>query len=58
MAVVLEVAGSSLDKIVKLNVYLRSGEDFVAMNEVYFGYFGAIKPVCLSSVPNNGNKTV
>lgn len=32
---VLEAAGSSLDKVVKCNVYLRDIKDFGAMNEVY-----------------------
>lgn len=32
---ILEAAGSSLDKVVKVNVYLRDINDFAAMNEVY-----------------------
>ncbi|HZE96705.1 MAG TPA: RidA family protein [Planctomycetota bacterium] len=32
---ILEAAGSSLDKVVKCNVYLRDIKDFGAMNEVY-----------------------
>ena len=32
---ILEAAGSSLDKVVKCNVYLRDIKDFAAMNEVY-----------------------
>jgi len=36
---VLEAAGSSLDKVVKCNVYLRDMKDFAAMNEVYATYF-------------------
>jgi hypothetical protein len=32
---VLEAAGSSLDKVVKFNVYLKNMDDFAAMNEVY-----------------------
>jgi 2-iminobutanoate/2-iminopropanoate deaminase len=32
---ILEAAGSSLDKVVKVNVYLRDIKDFAAMNEVY-----------------------
>lgn len=32
---VLELAGSSLDKVVKYNVYLKDMKDFAAMNEVY-----------------------
>jgi 2-iminobutanoate/2-iminopropanoate deaminase len=36
---VLKAAGSSLDKVVKCNVYLRDINDFAAMNEVYRSYF-------------------
>ncbi|HLY09850.1 MAG TPA: Rid family detoxifying hydrolase [Planctomycetota bacterium] len=35
MKAILEAAGSSLDKVVKCNVYLRDIKDFAAMNEVY-----------------------
>jgi 2-iminobutanoate/2-iminopropanoate deaminase len=41
---VLEAAGSSLDKVVKCNVYLRDIKDFAAMNEVYATYFTAPFP--------------
>ena len=41
---VLEAAGSSLDKVVKCNVYLRDMKDFAAMNEVYATYFTAPFP--------------
>jgi 2-iminobutanoate/2-iminopropanoate deaminase len=36
---ILESAGSSLDKVVKCNVYLRDINDFAAMNGVYATYF-------------------
>jgi 2-iminobutanoate/2-iminopropanoate deaminase len=36
---VLEAAGSSLDKAVKINVILTRASDFAAMNEVYREYF-------------------
>ena len=32
---VLEAAGSSWEKVVKVNVYLKNMDDFAAMNEVY-----------------------
>ncbi|KAG8742206.1 hypothetical protein FRC10_001902 [Ceratobasidium sp. 414] len=32
---VLEEAGSSWEKVVKVNVYLKNMDDFAAMNEVY-----------------------
>ena len=36
--VVLEAAGTSLDKVVKVTVYLKDMNDFVAMNGVYGKY--------------------
>jgi 2-iminobutanoate/2-iminopropanoate deaminase len=36
---ILQAAGSSLDHVVKCNVYLRDIKDFAAMNEVYATYF-------------------
>jgi 2-iminobutanoate/2-iminopropanoate deaminase len=39
MKAILEAGGSSLDKVVKCNVYLRDINDFAAMNEVYASYF-------------------
>ena len=36
---ILEAAGSSMEKVVKVNVYLRTIGDFKAMNEVYATYF-------------------
>lgn len=44
MKAILEAAGSSLDKVVKCNVYLRDIKDFGAMNEVYKTYFKAPYP--------------
>ncbi len=41
---ILESAGSSLDKVVKCNVYLRDIKDFAAMNEVYGSYFASPAP--------------
>ncbi len=41
---VLEAAGSSLDDVVKCNVYLRDINDFAAMNEVYQTFFSAPFP--------------
>ncbi|MBI4991415.1 RidA family protein [Candidatus Gottesmanbacteria bacterium] len=39
MKEVLLAAGSSLDDVVKVNVYLQNMDDFVSMNEVYAAYF-------------------
>ena len=44
MKAVLEAAGSSLDKVVKCNVYLRDIKDFGAMNEVCKTHFKAPYP--------------
>jgi 2-iminobutanoate/2-iminopropanoate deaminase len=41
---ILHAAGSSLDDVVKCNVYLRDINDFAAMNEVYSTYFTAPFP--------------
>lgn len=36
---ILEAAGSSIDKVVKCNVYLKDIRDFATMNEVYARQF-------------------
>jgi 2-iminobutanoate/2-iminopropanoate deaminase len=41
---ILQAAGSSLDDVVKCNVFLRDINDFAAMNEVYATYFAAPFP--------------
>jgi enamine deaminase RidA (YjgF/YER057c/UK114 family) len=41
----LTTAGSSMEKALKCNVYLRHLEDYAAMNEVYRGRFGGEPPV-------------
>ena len=41
---ILEAAGSSLDDVMKCNVYLRDINDFAAMNEVYEMFFSAPFP--------------
>jgi enamine deaminase RidA (YjgF/YER057c/UK114 family) len=41
----LEAAGSSMNKVLKANVYLAHKEDFAGMNEVYLGAFGPEPPV-------------
>jgi len=38
-------AGSSMDKVLKANVYLAKPEDYKAMNEVFQGRFGEEPPV-------------
>lgn len=41
----LENAGSSMEKVLKCNVYLNDIKDWEAMNEVFKGRFGAEPPV-------------
>ena len=41
---ILEAAGSSIEKVVKSNVYLSDIEDFAAMNEVYATFFPSSPP--------------
>jgi enamine deaminase RidA (YjgF/YER057c/UK114 family) len=52
----LKKAGSSMDKVLKVNVYLHNIKDFEAMNKVYRGRFGPNPPVrttiaCYGGVP-------
>ena len=41
----LKDAGSSMEKVVKVNVYLNDLKDYAAMNEMFLGRFGAEPPV-------------
>jgi 2-iminobutanoate/2-iminopropanoate deaminase len=41
---ILKQAGSSLDKVVRCGVFLKDMNDFVAMNEVYAGFFKSEPP--------------
>jgi len=41
----LEKAGSSMEKVLKVNVYLNDLKDYKAMNEVFRGKFGSNPPV-------------
>ncbi len=41
---ILEAAGSSLERIVKTTVFLKSLDDFAGMNEVYRRYVGDVPP--------------
>ena len=41
---ILEAAGSSVERVVKATVFLKSIGDFAAMNEIYAEYLGAAKP--------------
>jgi len=41
---ILEGSGSSLEQVVKVNVYLADENDFAKMNEVYIEFFGKDRP--------------
>src|ERR1035437_3497882 len=47
-------AGSSMEKVLKVNVYLNDLKDWPAMNEVYKGRFGAEPPVRTTVAPAGG----
>ena len=53
----LEHAGSGLDRVVKVTVYLREMADFTAMNEVYRTFFPAAPPartcIAVKQIPGN-----
>lgn len=42
--IILEGCGASIADVVKCSVFLSSGKDFGAMNEVYGEFFGENKP--------------
>lgn len=41
----LKDAGSSMEKVLKVNVYLNDLKDYAGMNKVFMGKFGAEPPV-------------
>jgi 2-iminobutanoate/2-iminopropanoate deaminase len=53
----LEKVGSSMDKVLKCNVYLADLKDYAGMNEVFQGRFGPEPPVrttiAAAGVPGN-----
>ncbi len=53
----LEAAGSSMEKVLKAQVYLADLKDYAAMNEVFLGRFGSEPPVrttvSVAGVPGN-----
>jgi enamine deaminase RidA (YjgF/YER057c/UK114 family) len=44
LTAVLEAAGTSIEKVVKVNVFLADMGDFAKMNEIYKQYFGDVMP--------------
>ncbi|KAK7941399.1 L-psp endoribonuclease family protein [Apiospora aurea] len=58
LAAVLEAAGSSLDSVVKVNIFLTTMDNFAAMNEAYDEFFKQeVKPTVffLGAVVNPSN---
>jgi 2-iminobutanoate/2-iminopropanoate deaminase len=55
---ILEGCGASMRDVVKCNCYLASGDDFVAMNEVYGEFFGNDKPARTTVETRFANKTM
>ncbi len=57
ISAVVQSAGTSIDKIVLCNVYLKDLSDFSAFNEVYAGYFANNPParvtVEVGNLPKN-----
>lgn len=41
---VLEAGGSSLDNLVKINIYLKNIDDYAKMNQVYVTFFNGAPP--------------
>ncbi len=50
----LIAAGSSMEKVLKVNVYLNDIKDYDAMNKVYMGRFTGIPPVRTTVAPAGG----
>jgi 2-iminobutanoate/2-iminopropanoate deaminase len=50
----LEECGSSMEKVLKVNVYLNDLKDYAAMNEVFLGRFGAEPGVRTTIAPAGG----
>lgn len=48
-------AGSSMEKVLKVNVYLADIKDYAGMNEVYQGRFGKEPPVRTTIAAGPGN---
>jgi len=47
---ILQEAGSSLDKVLKVTVYLKDMADFAAMNETYAEFFGTTNPPARTTI--------
>src|ERR1700760_2763630 len=50
----LQCAGSSMDKVLKVNVYLNDIKDWARMNTAYAGRWGKVPPVRTTVAPAGG----
>lgn len=50
----LAAAGSSMEKVLKVNVYLNDIKDWARMNTVYQGRWGSVPPVRTTVAPAGG----
>jgi enamine deaminase RidA (YjgF/YER057c/UK114 family) len=50
----LESVGSSMEKVLKVNVYLNDLKDYAGMNEVFLGKFGPEPGVRTTVAPAGG----
>ncbi|HEV3473533.1 MAG TPA: RidA family protein [Actinomycetota bacterium] len=59
LTAVLEAAGSSLDKVVKVTIFLTDIDDFADVNETYATFFDADPParatVAVAGLPKGAN---
>jgi 2-iminobutanoate/2-iminopropanoate deaminase len=57
LKVILEEAGSSMDKVVKTTIFIASMDDFTTINGIYEEAFGSHKParatVAVKTLPKN-----
>jgi len=57
LTAVLNEANSSLQNVIKANIFLADMDDFVTVNEIYAEYFGDHKParatVAVKTLPKN-----
>lgn len=50
LSAVLDAAGSSLDNVLKVNIYLTNLKDFVEVNDAYTAFFPGLKPASIYSL--------
>ncbi|ERT02757.1 Brt1 [Sporothrix schenckii 1099-18] len=50
LSAVLEAAGTNLDNVVKVNIFLTSMADFAAVNEIYAEFFSSDPKPCRTCV--------